>query len=496
MKRTFMKFLPIAAAVLLATSCSKDEGNTVVDNVVTPDPVQEVAEQPTVKTIKIIGKLSQNSLSKVTTSGTNNRTLVFKGGEEFSFSNGKVKGMIEITAADGTYTADITFSDEESLLASAGFTASIGNVPDGQKAYASLTEAVEFAYYTIDFKVKKEGTDSYSLTQKDSDAAIKVENNSAFIYVRGVVASGEISFEGGTPITSPAVGKYYIVPADVKMGTSDNKTVAGKIYNVGKAGFSVNVSGDKVEFAPGNLQYRASDGKWRFADNQWDYCGGTEEGEFNGNVTDGSNDNPSADNNKWIDLFGWGMWLDEIVDKTKITNISDDAHEYAPNLTTESLQVFANNETTVDGEKWRTLTSAEWEYIFNTESRGTTRYAKAMVCGVRGVVVLPDNWNGGYDFGEDFVNKFSLFGEWKDAVSIDKDDWEKILEKQGAVFLPAAGCREVASMKNVGSYGYYWSSTADSWSSAYTVLYFEGNLFPTYHDRRDYGESVRLVRDL
>ena len=164
MKRTFMKFLPIAAAVLLATSCSKDEGNTVVDNIVTPDPVQEVVEQPTFKTITITGKLSQNTLSKVTTSGANNRTLVFDGKEEFSFSDGDdVKGTINI-AAGGTYTAEVTFSDETKLTTSSGFTAYAGNVPDGQTKYESLKEAVEAAYYIIDFQVNKEGEDSYSLS--------------------------------------------------------------------------------------------------------------------------------------------------------------------------------------------------------------------------------------------------------------------------------------------------------------------------------------------
>ena len=37
--------------------------------------------------------------------------------------------------------------------------------------------------------------------------------------------------------------------------------------------FTINGSGDKVQFSQGNLQYRASTGTWRFAENQWDIIG-------------------------------------------------------------------------------------------------------------------------------------------------------------------------------------------------------------------------------
>ena len=46
------------------------------------------------------------------------------------------------------------------------------------------------------------------------------------------------------------------------------------------------------------------------------------------------------------------------------------------------------------GSGWRTLTSAEWTYLF--DSRTTTsgvRYAKATVNGVSGVILLPDDWS-------------------------------------------------------------------------------------------------------
>ena len=66
MKSTFLKFLPIAAAVLLATSCSKDNDG---DNSIATDPVVETQNfaSPTESTaipftIKVV---TGGSLSKI-----------------------------------------------------------------------------------------------------------------------------------------------------------------------------------------------------------------------------------------------------------------------------------------------------------------------------------------------------------------------------------------------------------------------------------------------
>ena len=52
---------------------------------------------------------------------------------------------------------------------------------------------------------------------------------------------------------------------------------------------------------------------------------------------------------------------------------------------------------------------------------------------------------------------------------ITNDDWST-LELEGAVFLPAAGSRYENSVNLVGSYGYYWSSTANSKPGAYFFM--------------------------
>ncbi|MBR4583642.1 MAG: hypothetical protein IKO34_07515, partial [Bacteroidales bacterium] len=67
-------------------------------------------------------------------------------------------------------------------------------------------------------------------------------------------------------------------------------------------------------------------------------------------------------------------------------------------------------------------------------------------------------------------------------------------ESAGAVFLPAAGSRYGSSVYDVGSNGYYWSSTAyDSVNAWYLVFSGSDAGMNNYHYRYS-GRSVRLVR--
>ena len=149
MKRKFIKILPIAVAVLFATSCSKDDvdntvktpqeivqenvDNTINDNVETPQeivqenvdntindnvetPQENVQENDdnTVKTITITGKVGQESLSKVSLA-EETKNLKFEGNEMFkfgikdSYQAGDVWGQIYITDQEGSYTAKLYF---------------------------------------------------------------------------------------------------------------------------------------------------------------------------------------------------------------------------------------------------------------------------------------------------------------------------------------------------------------------------------------------------
>ena len=244
--------------------------------------------------------------------------------------------------------------------------------------------------------------------------------------------------------------------------------------------FSVSAE-KKVYFSKGNLQYQPSSNTWRFAEQQYTLL---DDDETYGHTT--TSYTPTSED--WIDLFSWGMWLDEITDKEMITNTSMIDSEYSPTLT-DTIE-FAKNHRTVDGEQWFTLSKDEWVYLFN--SRSTTndiRYSKATVHDVNGLVLLPDTWNGTYTFANNNTSDASF-------AEISNDDWE-ILESEGVVFLPIAGCRLGMSIYTVGSYGIYWSSTAYSETLAYYLGFDSGDVCPADYDGgRFMGLSVRLVRCL
>ena len=63
------------------------------------------------------------------------------------------------------------------------------------------------------------------------------------------------------------------------------------------------------------------------------------------------------------------------------------------------------------------------------------------------------------------------------------------------IFLPAAGARNTdGTLIDVGSFGYYWSSSPTSATSAMALRIWQG-ISRVYHDFRAYGCSVRCVAE-
>ena len=274
--------------------------------------------------------------------------------------------------------------------------------------------------------------------------------------------------------------------------------------------FSVNASGGKVVFAPGNLQYQASTNTWRFAEHQWDYIGG-------------DNANISSSYIGWIDLFGWGTsgvsGYSPIATCYQPWSTSTTESEYNPYGSTSTnlydggenagkadwgYNTIDNNGTPEIG--WRTLNKHELEYIINTRTGdnasiiGTltnVRYTEATIrtdeTGVNGLILFPDG-------GEFEINEFTTVGtlnngsEW--ATKCTAEQWRN-LEAKGCVFLPASGYAPRINNSYPGSIsiaGCYWTSSFDSDTEAcslnfgsYQVIYYGKN-------GRQAGCSVRLVK--
>lgn len=227
------------------------------------------------------------------------------------------------------------------------------------------------------------------------------------------------------------------------LGKTNNPTYYIYTNNSNHNGaFSVSPN-NMVYFAKGNLQYQASTNTWRFAESQWDYVGDATNGNVYVDDVKCNNRNTSPSYNGWIDLFGWGTGDNptNTANKNSFYNIFTDWGN--------------NNIINGNGKQWRTLTQQEWEYIINKRvTNSDIRYAKATVCGVKGIILFPDDWN---------VSYYKLNNTNSPDTSfiynrITKNDWLYIFEPNGAIFMPAAGYRD-GSIKDAGYLCRYWSAT-------------------------------------
>ena len=74
----------------------------------------------------------------------------------------------------------------------------------------------------------------------------------------------------------------------------------------------------------------------------------------------------------------------------------------------------------------------------------------------------------------------------------------KVTSANGNVlFFPAAGFRDLTSLKNAGSDGYYWSSSLNtSYAYSASLLYFgSSGHYTVNQDGRYYGQSIRPVSE-
>jgi len=231
----------------------------------------------------------------------------------------------------------------------------------------------------------------------------------------------------------------------------------------------------QVRFSQGNLQYQASTQTWRFAENQYDYVGA-------------DNANISATYGGCIDLFGWGTG-----GNPTLASLDNNDYRAFTDWGSNAISNAANS-------GWRTLTQAEWDYVFNiranTTNLGTAnaRYAKGMVNNIHGVILFPD----GYTHPDGVtvpvgINSTGTTG-WS-GNSYTLAQWAE-MEAAGAVFLPAAGGRwgTFVNINTVGVDGFYWSSTPNGAFDAYSVDFYSSSIYPGHHTRFS-GLSVRLVRD-
>ena len=242
--------------------------------------------------------------------------------------------------------------------------------------------------------------------------------------------------------------------------------------------FTINASGDQVRFSKGNLQYYCSTSapEWRFAEHQYDYVA------FDGTAY-------AENSEKRIDLFAYGTsgYNNGQACYQPYSTSGDASHYYQSALTGNAD--WGYNKISNGGNSngmWRTLTSAEWRYLFQTRSNANNKYGHGSVNGTNGMIILPDEWT--LPAGLTFTPGNSAW-----ANTYTTAEWAQ-MEAAGAVFLPASGSRAGDTLPTAAEEnGLYRSST-----NAYYV-YFSSNglsVCTNSDNYYQYGDAVRLVRDV
>ena len=242
--------------------------------------------------------------------------------------------------------------------------------------------------------------------------------------------------------------------------------------------FTINGSGDKVRFSQGNLQWSGTYG-WRFAPNQWSYIG-----------ENANNDTPTVSDGNYLEFFCWGATgLNGVNPNTENSYLGGSANLSGNND-------WGANAISNGGNKansgWRTLSTTEWQYLFDSRTNASDKYAGATVNGIHGILLLPDSWTlpdgCAFTAGQ---------GEGWSTNTYDTSQWDS-MEASGAVFLPAAGFRYGDWILAVEDNGYYWSSTANNANESNACglfFYTSGVESNSASLGREYGMSVRLVRN-
>lgn len=394
------------------------------------------------------------------------------------------QGTIEWIAANCDYaTSTVTVTD-----------ASTANVTTTDAAFANQQAIVKF---TLMNTGGSEISASTFTVQVDGNTyAVVLASPASVVYVAVPGFSGQkvsLFARVGTdwyckeqPGITFSNGQYYTVA--VKMAQTG--ILPGK--------FTVNGSGGQVRFSQGNLQatYNGSAWSWAFAANQWDYIGNAA-----GNTSINGNGTVNA-NNVTVDLFGW---VGNSSSFTGVAQYGISKSKTEGDYSSNSNDILKSDWGNTIGTGWYTLTSTEWNYLFSRSSGSTVngtsdaKYTHATINtdnngGVNGIILFPDGVTIGSGEATSWGNINSHSRTWVAATKCTSAQWT-VLAAKGCVFLPAAGCRSENYVTNVGSNGFYWSSTIFDEGKAYSI-YYASNYFTTQEQRYlYYGQSVRLVKN-
>ena len=432
--------------------------------------------------LKASGKLTAlfegfNDLSKYTYSyyysewfHPSNTYLGIAGTDVFNSPMVVAADALSYSYSDGTITAELDNwffhtkfkvllkNDNSRLIHSADkYFLQVENITTGK--YASTKGAIVLASGN-DYPTVNHGSANY----KGFAGGVQEADGIAFYYVDLSASSADIKFtlynsEDATVTTYTATGKTVSCDDKKCTGVAVNYSKFTTIVSELSGTFSVSNT-TKVHFSHGNLRYTVSSGIWDFYPNQYD-CATS----YDANV---------------ISLFTWGYNETQsiIPDGCKTDNVN---RSYGNLIYDEDWGYQVGNPGT-----WRTLTTEEWQYLFNEGAYANVTRAGLYAYGVtvagrpNCTVLYPDGFKGTKVSNGDLTS-YDTASEWEEAQS------------KGVVCLPATGYRSNASVNYVGQTGTYWSSTAYNSVNAHIIYFDSSDVLPGAYNYRDYGYAVRLV---
>lgn len=446
--KAYLNILFSILAVLLATACHKDDDNTELQD---DDPGYDVL--PYSITVGITPMSDQIDGVELKTT--------FAAGDIIEISNPRLLVEPAILTSDDCVGKDkARFSGElkvrlgsQLVAGSTKLTAALKNAdPDKHlyndgKQFMDVKQIESFA----------EGLDKYSYwacenyTYNPEASSIDIEQKTVFAelfhFAKGTTVEMSIDRSFGNEFIMQNTTLYAMPYGLTCFGvTLDEKgkyfyRIEGIPENCLPGVFSVGY-GKRVRFSSGNLQYRPSDGQWRFAPFQYNTCfdryGRNQVGE----------DHSELDASMWIDLFGFGTWLES--GNPKSTSV--DPLDYPCQIDDRGNLVG----TCAVGSEWDILTYPEWYYLLYKRPDSDKKIGYANIDEkFFGIVLLPDDWvtPQGLNFEARSWNKYST-AEWL------------LMESNGAIFLPSTGTREGDFIRFEDDYVYelyfytiYWTKT-------------------------------------
>ena len=389
----------------------------------------------------------------------NSPMVAYAEGLSYSYSDGNITANLD-NWNFGTMFKVLLKNDNSKLIHSADkYYLQVKNITTGKYADAKWAFVVisNSNYPTI-----SNGSSNYS----GFAAGVQEADGIAFYYTELSASSADIQFtlyngQDATITTFTATGKT--VTPDTKKCTyvAINYSKFTKLSSALSGSFSVSKT-QKVHFSHGNLRYTVSSGVWDFYPNQYD-CAST----YESNV---------------ISLFNWGYNETQSI-------IPDGSFTNNVSLASGNLMLEQDWGYHV-GEKntWRTLTTKEWQYLFNEGAYANATRAGLYAYGVtvagkeNCTVLYPDGFSGTKVSNGDLTS-YDTASEWEAA------------QNEGVVCLPAVGYRSSGSVNYVNQTATYWSSTAYDSNNAYIVYFSSSDLLPGSYNKRDNGYAVRLVTD-